>query len=121
MLATESEIRKLWKLKDGDRRVQIRADLAELDEPYIACVVFTDNGIRAHMMSLATFMARYRRRPRPATKAIEFYRTSADEEKYEFDRDVMKLHGEDVEEGILLEPEDAPRPVRLRTKKNAAR
>jgi len=94
-------------------------------EPYIACVVFTDDGIRGHLMSLATFMARYRRRPRPGTKTIKFYRTSADEEKYELDPDVMKLHGEDVEAGLVLEAEDAPRPAprpaRLRTKQNTAR
>jgi len=37
-------------------------------KPYIACAVFADRGTRGFLMSLETFMARYRRRPRPTTE-----------------------------------------------------
>src|SRR6516162_8918356 len=58
-------------------------------KPYIACAVFADRGTRGFLMSLETFMARYRRRPRPTTETIEFYRTPLDEEKYDADPDVI--------------------------------
>lgn len=61
--------------------------------PYIACVVFADRGNRTYLMSLDTFLSRYRRRPRVTTETIEFYRTEADEQKYDADSEVLKFHG----------------------------
>lgn len=61
-------------------------------EPFVACVVVADHGNRGYLIPLQTFMARFRRKPRATTETIEFYRTAADEAKYDTDPDVIRLH-----------------------------